>query len=428
MKDVFILTNFSMYSESFSPIIVVRDQIKMFTEGGYKPTLIATELWQANDDPVFKNTKTEYIYHASSEEGQKVDENFKQEIEVLKKQLNDILTKDCVVVTHDLIFLPDYVKYNVAARELAEQRDDIHWIHWVHSATNPRALIEERERYGDTYKELLGKKFPNSTLAFPNSGDRERVAKNFNYEVNDIVEVPHPTDPVEYMHPVLKRLWHEKKLYYCDVLMSYPLRLDRGKQPDVNIRVLKGLIDFGLIAHLVFFDFHSTGGDKIEFRNELKDLAKELEIEDRITFISEFDDAFQTETPREIVRDFFELTDVMIMPSASETYSLVTQEAMAKGNLCILNHHFRPFESIYGDNAIYRAFNANIASDGSNGETTVQYDDINQYMKTIAGNIKYYLATNSVFRGRNWVRTHRNPNIVFEHYIEPLLYRDNNDA
>lgn len=429
MKQIFIFTNFSQYLRSYSPIIVCGEHLKQLTRAGYEPTLITAEGWDPPEDTIFARVKTLRIEpgHVYGEPTELTEED-EEQIERLYNEINDALPKDSVVMTHDLIFLPDYTKHNIACRRIASERSDVQWIHIVHSATSPGSLIKERAMYGDKYKELLSEKFPNSIVAFPNAFSIPRVARNFNYEEDQIFEVPHSTDPTEGMHPIVKRLYDEKELGDVDVLMIYPLRLDRGKNAEVNVLTIAQFKDLGLNAHIVFCDFQSTGDDKVVYRNDLKALAKEHGAENNLTFLSEFDESLQMEAPHEIVLDLFVLSNVFIMPSKSETYSLITQEAMLKGNLIICNGDFLPFRQIFGDNAIYRQFGANIGFDGFDGEITTEHQpNLAAYCRDIAININYWLKHDKSLKGKTWVRTQRNPDAVFRKYLEPLLYRRSGD-
>lgn len=428
MKNIYILTNFSAYLSSYSPIIVVGEQLKMFTRNGYKPILIANQGWEPPEDSIFAQVETRHITpaHVYNEPKEFSDTDL-EEIDKLEEDLNTILEDADVVITHDLIFLPDYVKHNVAARRVAEAKPNIQWIHWIHSATSPLSLIKERSMYGEKYSELLSSKFPNSIVAFPNAYSIPRVARNFNYEEDEIFEVPHSTDPTEGMEPVVRRLYDGLELWRKDVVMVYPLRLDRGKNAEYNVRTIARFKEIGLEAHLIFCDFHSTGDDKVVYRQDLKNLAHDLEAEDNVTFLSEFDEGSHLESAHKVVLDLFTLSNVFMMPSKSETYSLVAQEAMLKGNLCILNHDFAPFRQIYGENAIYRQFGANIGFDGMDGEiTTEHHPDANAYCRQIAINVKYWIENDKVLRAKTWARRDRNPDAVFRAHLEPLLYRNNN--
>lgn len=430
MGKVYILTNFSSYLRSFSPIIVVGEQLKMLTRAGYEPVLIVADGWEPPDDSIFAKVETKFLSPVAYQDPPVINETFKEDVELVRSQLMDIIPGGSVVITHDLIFLPDYTKYHLAARQYAAERPKTRWIHWVHSATGPNALIAEREMYGDTYRELLLSKFPNSIIAYPNSHDIPRVARNFKYEEYEVVEVPHSTDPTEGMHPLVQRLYDEKKLGAVEVLMIYPIRFDRGKSPHMNIRAIAALDQVSVSAHIVFCDFQSTGGDKMVYKQECRELAESLGVGDRVTFLSEFDDACQVEVSHDIILDLFTLSNIFCLPSRSETYSLVTQEAMLKGNLCILNYDFPAFRQIYGKSAIYRQFDgAEIAMDGFDGKIDTTHSDIDAYFRErFALPIKGWLMQDKVLHGKTWVRTKRNPDYIFREYIEPLLMIGGEDA
>lgn len=425
-KQVFILTNFSGYLRSYSPIIVVGEQIKMLTRAGYEPTMITTEGWEPPEDSIFHGIKTEFLYPSGGHDI--VDDIFEQDVVDIYTRLNEIIPDNSVVITHDLIFLPDYVKHNIAARRLAEKKPGVRWLHWVHSATSPNTLIQERSIYGVQYKELLLSKFPNSIICYPNAQDIPRVAKNFSFEEDEVVEVPHSTDPIEGMRPIVQRLYDAKYLADVEVLVIAPMRLDRGKNPGMIVRLMKGCKDANLTSHVVFCDFQSTGDDKVVLRNETNQLAQELDVLDRVTFLSEFDGDAILEVDHQVVLDLFTLSNVFMCPSRSETYSLTTQEAMLKGNFCILNKDFPAFNQIYGKNAIYRQFDgAEVDFSGQDGKIETKHqlsdgsDGLSAHFRDMAVALKYWLENDKVLRAKTWVRTKRNPDYVFQNYIEPLI-------
>lgn len=421
-KDIYIMTNFSTYLRSFSPIIVCGEQVKMLKRSGYNPIVIASEGFDPPEDSPFFGADTRFLYPFATHNPSESASNVEETVDLAYQQLNDVLPDNATVITHDLIFLPDYTILNLAARRLAQERDSISWLHFIHSATNPRQVSEERNMYGPKYGEALNSPFPNSIICYPNAYDIPRVARNFNFEEDKVVEVPHSTDPTEGMHPLIQRLYDEKRLGDAEVLMVLPIRLDRGKYAEANVRLIAACRQLGLPAHLVVCDFQSTGGDKVTYREDLKRLAGELGAGDCVTFLSEFDDIANMEIPHDLVLDLFTLSNVFALGSKSETYSLIAQEAMLRGNFCILNQDFAPFRQIYGKNALYKQFDgANIAISGYNGEIKTEYENIDAYYLDMAKALKYYLENDKVLRAKTWVRTKRNPDAVFRNYIEPLL-------
>lgn len=426
-KQVYILTNFSTYLKSYSPIVVVREQCKMLTRAGYEPIMITTEGWDAPEEDFLSTIKTEHLYPSGGHD--EPGDIFESDVLDIYRRLDEIIPDGTVVITHDLIFLPDYTKHNIACRRLADKKPKVRWLHWIHSATAPNTLIQERSIYGPQYKELLLSKFPNSIICYPNAQDIPRVAHNFSFEENEVVEVPHSTDPTEGMGRLVQRLYDEKGLSEPEVLVIAPMRLDRGKNPQFIVRLMKGCQDAGLSSHLVFCDFQSTGDDKVVLRNECSDLAKELKVSDRVTFLSEFDAEAALEVSHQTVLDLFTLSNVFILPSRSETYSLVAQEAMLKGNFCILNQDFPAFRQIYGKNAIYRQFDgAEVDFSGQDGKIDTTHSDIDNYFKGMAVNLKFWLENDKVLRAKTWVRTRRNPDYIFQNYIEPLLTLKDEDT
>lgn len=420
-KKVYLLTNFEQFLKSYSPILVVGQQIEMLKRGGYEPTLITGASWNPPENSIFASVETKRLSNVNID-GTVVDEAFENDVETLYEELNDILEDESVVFTHDLIFLPDYVKLNVACRRIAAEHPAIRWIHLVHSATAPGSLIEERAMFGAKYKELLLSKFPNSIVIYPNAYDIPRVAMNFSYEENEVIEVPHSTNPIEGMSRIVQKLYDDLKLWEPEVLMIYPLRLDRGKYAEADVYLMAGCKANNMTSHVIFCDFQSTGDDKVVYREDLKRLAESLGVADRVTFLSEFDESASMEVSHETVLELFVLSNVFALPSKSETYSLIAQEAMLKGNLCLLNQDFAPFRQIYGKNALYKQFDgANIAMSGLDGEIKTQHSNIDQYYHSLAANIHYYLENEKVIRAKTWVRTKRNPDYVFQNYIEPLL-------
>lgn len=405
------------------------EQCKMLKRAGYQPILIACEGWDPPQDTIFAEIETKFTYPFAIHDPNGKAEAIEETVDLAYQQLNDILPDSAVVITHDLIFLPDYTILNLAARKLAVDRPSISWIHEIHSATNPQIVSSERNMYGEKYAEAMNSAFPNSIIAYPNAYDIPRVARNFSFEEDHIVEIPHSTDPTEGMHPLVQRLYDEKHLGDAEILMILPIRLDRGKYAEANIRLIAACKQLGVVPHLAVCDFQSTGGDKVVYKEELKKLALDLGAGDCVTFLSEFDDMAQMEIPHDLVLDLFTLSNVFLLASKSETYSLIAQEAMLKGNFCILNQDFAPMRQIYGKNALYKQFDgANIAISGYNGEINTTFENIDAYYLDMAKALKYYLVNDKVLAAKTHVRTKRNPDYVFANYLEPLILRGQEDA
>ncbi len=331
-----------------------------------------------------------------------------------------------VVITHDMIYQPAELLLNFAARRWAKEHRGVTWLNWVHSFS-PSAVWTNR----DPRLQELQIHMPRSFTVYPNHWAVERVARAFNCEVTDVAVVPHPTDVCGYLgfQDITTQFVYDKQLLDYDFILVYPVRLDRGKQVEHVINAAKGLWGIGRSAVVIVVDFHSTGGDKVTYREWLK--GQSGDIEDHVHFTSEYDESLEMRCPREMVRDLMLLSNVFVMPSRSETYSLIAQEAALCGAFLILNWDFQPFLSIYGEHAAYYKFSSNIdymdrhlppPPPGEVYATNTDYGDKDAYFRGLALRIAFELDHNPVMNQMTRVRKLRNPDYVFRRYIEPLFH------
>lgn len=413
MKNVLIYTNFSSYFQAYSLNIVVERQIKMLVENGYNPKVTVMEGFKPQGEYARPEVSLYYLPRVAchNEWDRDTPDIFLKDVSDIKEKLREPLKGVDVVFTHDLFFQAALSKFDEAARQLArEEYPNIRWLHWVHSC------VASRRR----------EPFPNSFVIYPNEYDRPRVARGFGFEEDDVKCVPHPIDVCSFfdMNPISEKIIKENDILSADVICTYPLRLDRGKQPEVCIKVLGQLKKLGKSVKLIIMDFHSTGGDKKVYREELKQIGIDKGLSSsELIFVSEQDKAVELESPRTMVKDFMCISNVFILPSRSETFSLVAQEAMICGNFPILNFDFPPIRSIYGDKPLYRKFSSNIdVQTGLDGVTDTKYGNEDNYFKDIAGYICYELEHDKIMSLRTKIRKEQNLKAIFKKYLEPLLY------
>lgn len=421
MKRVCIFSTFLSFDKAYSLCGVAANQIKMLCIGGYKPKVIVTEAFK--DDNVYPFSEAE-LYKVPtvfcSNEGQLPD-NWQEDATRLKDCLRKVAPSVDIFLAHDLCYQPAHLVHNVVSREIAEEFPHIRWLHWIHSATSPSILCNKEE-----VRQKICKRFPNSFIVYPNSYDVPRVAKNYGIEEDEVKVVPHPIDICEYLgfHPMTKKLVNGKDILSADVIATYPLRMDRGKQCEMVVKVFIQLKRLGKKVRLVIANFHSTGKRFLDYKAEIKNMAINAGLNsEELIFTSEYDKSLELSCPREMIRDLMLISNVFILPSKSETYSLIAQEAMLAKNFIILNLDFSPMRSIYKEYPKYFQFSSNInALTGYDGETTTKYDNEDDYFGWIARYINYELTNNRVLAGSTFIRKERNLKAVFRNFLEPLLY------
>lgn len=442
MKKVVIFTTFSDNQKAYSLNIIAQHQIKMLLLAGYEPTVIVHQTFEPEGIYAHPSVKIETIANVACHNEVRKDETFDEDVAEIESRLEEILKDKDIVITHDIIYQNACLKHNFAARRVAAKLPNIRWLHWIHSATSPALLNLVRPIFSDEYIKLIQTPFPNARYIYPNSYAVPSVAKNFGVSTEEVRVVPHPTDicTLFQIPSELEKVIYEKDILSADAICVYPIRLDRGKQVQFVIRTMAMLKDFGLSIRVIIIDFHSTGGDKVTYRDELKQVGIDYDLNsDELIFLSEQDDAWTHEVPQTIVGNLQQLANVFIMPSVSETYSLIAQEAGLCKQVMVLNQDFPPFRSIYGENAIYRKYSSrfDVLADLSEGitersETSTKYGSVElpeearksaekNYHRETAGLIASRLKHPEMAMA-TFLRKNRNLQTVFKRELEPLFY------
>ena len=440
-KAVTLFTTFSDTSEAYSLNRVVEDQLKMLLKNGYEPTLIVTDSFDPEGLYADPRIKIATIPNVPVHNEVKKDESFDDDVAGIEAALRPILSKSDIVLTHDIIYQNAALKHNLAARKIAGEFPNVKWLHWIHSATSPVTLVNLRPIFTDEYLEVIARPFPNSFYIFFNHYSIPRIARNFEVSEDQVKVVHHPSDLQEVfgLSDVMNKFVVDNKVYAADAICIYPIRLDRGKQVEMVIKTMAMLKEFDLSVKVVIVDFHSTGGDKVTYKDELKNLAIDWGLNsEEIIWTSEVNEDWSYEVPHRDVMSLMRMSNVFIMPSVSESYSLITQEAGLNKAVVVLNQDFPPFRDIFGPNAIYRKFSSNIdVMTGLDGWTDTKYgpDKASDqerkqhekvYHKETAGMIASKLFGSQNLSLSIFLRKYRNLDYVFKHELEPLFYEEVN--
>jgi glycosyltransferase involved in cell wall biosynthesis len=425
MKKVLILTQFGQFTEAYSLTRVVMNQIRMLVDHGYKPIITVGQHFLPVQDFKDKAVTLKRIPDVPVYNEVKIDPTFDQDILAIEKALASALEGVDVVLTHDIIYQPACLKHLIAAKRIAVRNPQIRWLHWIHSATSPYTLSDLRPHFKDEYRKIIREKFPHSFYIFFNHYSIPRIAQNFQVDDFDVKIVHHPTD-IKRFYKIEDSSWEliqRKKILQKDVICVYPIRLDRGKQVEKVIKTIASFKKLGKSVCLIIGDFHSTGGDKVEYRNECKQIAKQWNMDDTdIIWLSEQKSDWNVEVPYQVISDFFRISNVFVCPSVSESYSLITQEAGLSGVSMVLNRDFPPFRSSFGWAPHEIPFSSNIdALTGLDGSTTTNVEDEDTFYREAAGILNYELEQDRPLVFKTALRKYRNLDYVFEHELEPLF-------
>lgn len=417
MKTVAILTDFVSHDPAYSLCGVVDNQIKMFAANGYVPRLLVRKGFSRNG--AYRDADIrEYDAGEIANNVVNVTAKSEGEIDSLVDQFRERLSGVDVVLTHDLLYQANMWKQHVAARRLAKETGT-RWLHWVHSSTD-LGTVGQTGRFRE---ELTGK-FPNARLVAMHREEMPRKGGLFGYEIDEIVQVPNPINLTENYHATAKHIVQTGHLSEADVIAVYPARLDRGKQPEIILEIFRELVGRGWDARVVIVDFHSTGGDKADYRKELIKFALETPVVP-LQFSSiecaGLDNEYAYHLPHQAVMDLMEYSDIFVHPSRSESDPLTVPEAAWKRCGLVLNFDLPVFRQWEG-RAILKKFSSNIdVSSGMPGETNTKYGDRRAYMDETAGAIAYLMQNNMILANHAKIRKERSLEAVWSKHLWPAI-------
>lgn len=116
------------------------------------------------------------------------------------------------------------------------------------------------------------------------------------------------------------------------------------------------------------------------------------------------------------------ISNVSVIPSVSESYSLIAQEAGLSGVTSMMNRDFPPFRDIFGWAPHQVGFSSNInAVTGLDGDTKTEVHDEKEYYLSAARVLQYELKNDRTLVLKTMLRKERNMHTIFRNELEPLL-------
>lgn len=388
-----ILTTFTGSDEAYSLVVVVKTQIQMLLDAGYNPVLFAA--------PSFTGG------------------GIWERIEIRRVTLEDFggqIADIDVMLCHDILFLSQHKQWAELVRKLAPEFPKLRWLHWQHSRGD-HAPIEP---------------MPNSDFCYPNTGDLAHVAQINSTDAAHVHYIPHPLDFGYLGWPELAiRIAEDYNFPFADVSMIYPTRLDRQKQVEKATRVFAGLKRAGKSVCLLVADAYATGDRFKDYKADCIKLAQEQGLTDKeFAFLGEVYPECMFATPRTVVKALFEMSNLFMQVSTSETSSLVAMEAALAGNLLVLNADFKPihhlydkalllpFGSIFEDVKYYRHIKTADGQEEKIEDAQQYWDDQARVLLIPALDSQLTIAVKRQQLRERW------PSRVMRDYLNPLLLKD----
>ncbi len=309
--------------------------------------------------------------------------------------LNDSLQGFKILIAHNVLSMHYNLPLTLALHKLADTKT-IKVVNWNHDSPYfYKNYSKELERKPWL---ILKKHNPNiSYITISPSRAKEFQAL---YETKKKISViPNGIDPIQVFRlgKTTMRLIKENNLFTTDLLMIQPARLHPRKNIELSIEVLRAFHDKGIKAKFLLSGAYDPHERKtLHYYNKLKDLAESLQVQKHIIILSDyvFESGEKMTTDWETIRDLYQISDLLFLPSKREGFGIPLLEAgMMK--LPIVCTDIDTFKFIAGENVLYFP--------------------LKDRPKEIAENILEFLGQ---------LRTHRMYRRVFRDYIWDNIYND----
>ncbi len=341
---VAILTMFSGLSSTYSLVNVVADQIKMLLQSDVQVKILVSEICPDTERTgVFLDERIEWIkitntcrgknivWHDYSGTSGSVHETFFEEADLIAKDFVKNLEDVNVCIMHDILYQGWHLVHNIAIRKAQKALPGVRFLAFTHSLPVNRPLKMEypfSARFSD---------MPRTKFIYPTYSGISALAKQYDIPEGKCAVVYNSLPATEAMSKDVQRVADNIDLTGAEILAVYPARLTTGKRFE-KVASLLGAIKTRTekTAKVVFCDFPSADISGKIYKAIIQSEGKKFGLsEEDILFTSDigYPDGF----PRQGVFELFQLSNLFICPSYSESFGLTVLEAGSRGNFLVLN-------------------------------------------------------------------------------------------
>lgn len=341
---VAILTMFSGLSATYSLVNVVADQIKMLLQANVQVKVLVSESCPDGERTgIFLDERVEWVKVTNTYHGEQiiwrdysgaagdVHETFFGEAEHIAEDFVKYLSDVDVCIMHDILYQGWHLLHNIAIRKAQKELPQVRFLALTHSlpVNRPREMeYPFSARFTD---------MPKTKFVYPTHSGISALARQYDVPEARCAVVYNSLPLLQSMSRDVQRVSEEIDLMGAEILAVYPGRLTTGKRFE-KVAALAGAIKTATEkkVKVVFCDFPSADIQSKVYKAMIRMEGKQFGLggEDLI-FTSDlgYEDGF----PRQGVFELFQLSNLFLCPSYSESFGLTVLEAASRGNFLVLN-------------------------------------------------------------------------------------------
>jgi glycosyltransferase involved in cell wall biosynthesis len=315
----------------------------------------------------------------------------------------DVVSDADCLIAHNVCSLNKNLVLTAALYAISQQAEQLLVILWHHDLawTTPRY---RNELYDGYPWDLLRTPWPCVKQVTISEFRQRELAGLMAIAEDDIQVVPNGVDIARFLklETLTSRFVDQLDLLNACPILLLPVRITPRKNIELALHVLAALRETYPRAVLVVtgpLGPHNPAN--VEYFNKLRSLRETLSLQESTFFLAELTDEY---LPDEVISDFYQLADAMILPSREEGFGIPVIEAGLAG---------------------LPAFCADIPPLRDLGMADVRYFDLDNSPAHIASLIAEELSSSSILQFRARVRSQFAWPQIYRQQIDPLLRKSN---
>lgn len=341
---VAILTMFTGLSSTYSLVNVVADQIKMLLQAHVSIKVLVSETCPDEERTgIFSNESIEWVKITNTCNGEnirwydysgaygKVHPTFFEEADRIAEDFVVHLQDVDACIMHDILYQGWHLVHNIAIRKAQERLPHVRFLAFTHSLPVNRPQ-EMEYPFSARFTDM-----PKTKFVYPTYSGIPALARQYDVPEGKCAVVYNTLPLIEAMSDDVQQVARGIDLISAEILAVYPARLTPGKRFE-KVAALAGAIKSKSEKNVkvIFCDFPSADIPSNVYKAMIQTEGKKFGLaEEDLLFTSDigYIDGF----PRQGIFELFQLSNLFICPSYSESFGLTVLEAGSRGNFLVLN-------------------------------------------------------------------------------------------
>ncbi len=384
---------------------VIGHHARMMADAGHEVRIVAGRGGQTDERVEFmliREVDSRHPLAASLKEqldAGRIPAEFSTRVEELTRTLLDVVSDADCLIAHNVCSLNKNLVLTAALKKISEQAEQIQMILWHHDLawTTPRYQNELHEGYP---WDLLRIPWPCVKQVTISEFRQKELADLMGIAEDDIHVVPNGVDVPRFLklEPLTAGFVSQLDLLNACPILLLPVRITPRKNIELALYVLAALREIYPRAVLVVTGpLGPHNPSNVDYFKMLQSLREALSLQRSAFFLAELTDGY---LPDDVISDFYQLADALILPSREEGFGIPVLEAGLAG---------------------LPAFCADIPPLRDLGMADVRYFSLDDPPSHIASLIAEQLSSSSILKFRARVRSQFAWPEIYEQQIDPLL-------